>query len=110
MHMARHLTLISVSRVFSVPFFAHYAPVTSAATVIMCPALVPWPLSTLHPSIMVKQETAWHFSSCECDVIGRMAEMFNECEWAATLRIVQPATHSMFGVFDSRPLLARCMG
>ena len=94
---------------FSVPFFAHYAPVTSAATVIIPgsssimwprPALVPRPLSTHYPSIMVKQETAWHLSSCEYDVIGRMAEIFNEYEWAATLHIVQPTTHSMLCVYN----------
>ena len=43
------------------------------------------------------------------DVIGKMAEIFNECEWAATLRIVQPTTHSMLCVYDGRPPLARYM-
>ena len=102
---------------FSVSFFAHYAPVTSAETVIipdsssiMCPALPSFhSLSTLHPSIMVKQETAWHLSSCEYDVIGKMAGTFSECGWAATLHIVQPTTHSMLCVYDGHPLLARYM-
>ena len=45
-------------------------------------------------------------SSCEYDVIGKMAGTVSECEWAATLHIVQPTTHSMLCVYNGRPPLA----